>query len=113
MSPEAIVAQANEYLSLMSELTPPSDLYFRSYTDSGVLGIERLCAAASTLATGENDTALASLVVLPGSVDAFELCGAHARATLSVCHTPFTRLYVILGILITVIVIVFTIFRSR
>ena len=55
---------------------------------------------------------MASLVVLPGSSDAFELDGTHARATLSLCPTPFTRLYVILGILVALLVAV-VILRTR
>ena len=102
---ETVVEQASQYLHLMSVLAPPADLYFRSYATDGVPGLQELCDAAATMATGPDD-AVASLVVAPGNVDAFHLDGAHARATLSVCHTPHTRLYVILGLLVALLVVV-------
>lgn len=101
---DVVVQQAARHLKLMSQLTPAELFYFRSYTCEGARGLVELCDAAETLATAsDSDSALASLIIAPGDSDAFVLNGAHARATLSVCHTPHTRLYVIVAMLIAIL----------
>lgn len=102
----SVVEQATQYLHLMAQLTPPDAFYFRSYASDGVSGLGSLCATAASLATGEEATAVASLVVAPGEADAFCLRGAHARATLSLCPTPHTRLYVIAALIVAVLLLV-------
>ena len=101
-----VVQHATEYVRLMSQLTPPEAFYFRTYAWEGVPGLSELCAAASSLATGEEDGSLASLVVRPGPSDSFSVVGTHATATLSMCSTPHTRLYVIAALLVAVLVLV-------
>ena len=112
MSDAEVVRQAAEYLSLVSDLTPPSDLYFRSFVTEGVDGLAELCEAARRVAGGGGDGALASLVVAPGTESCFVIDGTHARATLKVCPTPHTRLVVLL-ILLALAVVAVMVFAKR
>ena len=111
MTDAEVVSLAAEYLSLVSELTPPSDLYFRSFTDQGVDGLAELCDAGRRVAGG-TESALASLVVATGPESRFVLDGTHARATLRVCTTPHTRL-VVLGLLLALAVVAVMMFARR
>ena len=101
----SVVEQATQYMHLMTQLTPPDAFYFRSYASEGVSGLGDLCAAAASLATGEEATAVASLVVAPGETDTFCIHGTHARATLSLCPTPHTRLYVIAATIVALLIL--------
>ena len=107
-----VVGRAAEFLRLMAPLTPPDALAFRSYATDGVEGLSDLCAAASHVATGSSDDALASLVISPGEQSSFTIEGAHARATLRTCPTPHTRLVVLVLLLVAALVI-FLLLRRR
>ena len=111
MTDAEVVRQATEYLSLVSDLTPPSELYFRSFATDGVDGLADLCDAAHRVAAG-GESALASLVVAPGPESGFVLDGSHARATLRLCPTPHTRL-VILAIRLALAVVAAMLFGRR
>ena len=99
-----MIHQATQYLHLMSSLTTPTDFYFRSFATEGVDGLADLCADASRCAVGPYD-AMASLIIAPGDADTFCVDGAHARATLCLCNTPHTRVYVLLAVLLVSVVI--------
>lgn len=100
-----VIAQASEYLNLMSEITRPEDMCFRSFLTDGVGGLAELCEAAALRAHGGAD-ALASLVIAPGDVSSFRIDGRHARATLQACPTPNTRLVVLL-VLLAIVAFIF------
>ena len=102
MSDATVVQHASRYLHLMSSLTPPAQLCFRSFVHDGVDGMRELSDAASRLALGGDD-AIASLVIRPGHSSAFVVDGTHASATIVACPTPHTRLLVIVALLIAII----------
>ena len=100
-----VIHHATEYVRLMSQLTPPDAFYFRTYVSDGVPGLRELCTTAASCAVGEEADAVASLVLSPGPSDTFRIEGTHARGTLCLCPTPYTRLYVIVALFVAVIVL--------
>lgn len=110
-----VVHRANQYLHIMSSLTPSSRFYFRSFASDGVDGLIELCDEASRVATareGVEGDAIASLVITPGRSSTFSIDGTHARATLQACPTPHTRL-IVLTILLSVALLLFIMLRRR
>ena len=109
MSDDAsVVRSCARFLGLMSAITHPADVHFRSYASDGVEGLAWLCDHAQQVATAERG-ALASLVIDAGHASSFALDGAHARATLRhrPAQTPEPRLLLILALTIGVIVAIF------
>ena len=78
-----VLAQASDFLSLISRITDPSDLHFTCALAPSA-DVAPLVAQAAECACGDPASAVASLAVVAGASGGFEVRGSHARAVLPV-----------------------------
>lgn len=105
MDDSSVVSRATQFFELMSATTAPDDLAFHSYCDTGVAGLEELCAHASRCARG-GDRAMASLTIVPGDGGTFSIDGTHATATLSSERGGSMRLLILCLLALVLVVVI-------
>lgn len=104
--------QAEEFLHLLADLTPPESLCFRSFAGD-VEGLEQLRTYAAGVARG-GDEAMASLTIRTGEACDFRIHGGtHGQATLQACTTPQTRLTVIAVLVLALVLVIMFCLRTR
>ena len=111
MHEQDVLTRAHDFLVLMSQLSEPRDLCFRTFTTEGE-GMDELCLLAQRVAKGGED-AISSLTIRPGTETSFEISGTHALAIMAEKRAVATR-FVILSVLAAVLlVIILCICRRR
>lgn len=107
MQSQDVVRQSQEFLRLMSDVTPKSDLAFETFTRDG---LEDLCEFADEVALGRG-ASVSSLTIRPGDENSFVIHGTHARATLESKNTG-ARLILCLLIIVVLLALLACVRRT-
>lgn len=110
MGEDEVVAHAVEFLNIMSELSPPENICFRTFAPPRA-ELDVLYALADRVASGADATSPVSLTLRPGDAPSFQIHGTHAVMTLRESSAPATRVAIIV-VLLVALVMLFCVMRQ-
>lgn len=110
MDSKDVVKMSNSFLDLITKITEPEQLLFRtfSYSDKHAHGLFQLCQKAKKLCKGNATDSIASLTICENNTNSFEIKGSHAIASFAVQQTYEIKLLILVLVIVAIIIFCFT-----
>ena len=107
-SHDDVLHYCERFLQLISKICNPEDLCFLTSARDAhqIQGIREFCESADRVAHGGNDS-LATLTLLRGNTNSFDINGVHAVGVLNVEENTSLRIGIIIVLLVILLLCIF------